>query len=393
MKRILIFSLAYFPKYVGGAEIAIKEITDRIDSNEIQFDMITLRFDSALPKKELVGNVAVHRIGFAKKNPTHDELTKFPMYMTKVFYPLLAFLKAVQLYRKEKYDKMWCMMSYMGFPAVLFQIFYKQIPFILTLQEGDTISHITKRWRIRLVSPLYKLVFRRASLVQVISKYLGNFAEDMGFREKLVVISNGVDVEKFRIQNSEFIIKKLKNTLGFRDTDKILITTSRLVTKNAVDVIIKSLKYLPENVKLIVVGAGPEEKKLHTAMIEKGLEDRMKFLGYVSHENLLPYIQCADVFVRPSRSEGMGISFIEAMATGVPVVATPVGGIVDFISHQETGMFAEVDNPQSVAEQVRILLKDNALRQQIITNARALVEEKYDWDSIAQEIKNKVFSY
>ena len=67
MKKVLIFSLAYYPKHVGGAEVAIKEITDRIDERDIEFHMVTLRFDSTLQKVEKVGNVLVHRIGFTTK--------------------------------------------------------------------------------------------------------------------------------------------------------------------------------------------------------------------------------------------------------------------------------------------------------------------------------------
>jgi len=68
-KKILIFSLAYYPKHVGGAEVALKEITDRIDPAHIEFHMVTNRFDSTLPKTEKVGNVLVHRIGITTKNP------------------------------------------------------------------------------------------------------------------------------------------------------------------------------------------------------------------------------------------------------------------------------------------------------------------------------------
>jgi hypothetical protein len=67
--KILIFSLAYFPNMVGGAEVAIKEITDRIQSEEIDFSMVTLRYDSSLPKYEKIGNIKIHRIGFSVKNP------------------------------------------------------------------------------------------------------------------------------------------------------------------------------------------------------------------------------------------------------------------------------------------------------------------------------------
>ena len=73
MKRILVFSLAYHP-FVGGAEIAVKEITDRIGEGEITFDMITLRYDSRLPRVERVGNVMVHRIGFTRRAPSPADL-------------------------------------------------------------------------------------------------------------------------------------------------------------------------------------------------------------------------------------------------------------------------------------------------------------------------------
>ena len=86
MKKVLIFSLAYFPKHVGGAEIALKEITDRINTDEIAFHMVTLRFDSLLPEVEQVGNVLVHRIGFTKSDPQMSDLRAFPLHLNKFLF-------------------------------------------------------------------------------------------------------------------------------------------------------------------------------------------------------------------------------------------------------------------------------------------------------------------
>src|SRR3989338_1549214 len=158
--KILIFSLSYYPKYVGGAEVAIKEITDRIAQDDIQFDMITLRFDSALPREERIGNVMVYRIGPTKKDPSADELVRFPMYLVKVLYPVLAAWKAFLLNRRERYDGAWAMMSYMGFPLVILRyVFGVKIPYVLTLQEGDSVEHVTQRLRIRSVSFLYAPIY------------------------------------------------------------------------------------------------------------------------------------------------------------------------------------------------------------------------------------------
>ena len=88
-KKILIFSLVYIP-HVGGAELAIKNETDRI--NDVAFDMVTLRFDSSLPKVEKIGNIMVYRIGFTKKDPTMADLIKFPLAINKLLFPFLACL-------------------------------------------------------------------------------------------------------------------------------------------------------------------------------------------------------------------------------------------------------------------------------------------------------------
>ncbi len=403
MKKILIFSLAYNP-FIGGAEIALKEITDRIDT--IQFDMITLRFDSTLPRYERIGNIDVYRIGFGKKNPTSTELLQFPLYVNKVLYPVLAFFKAISLYRKNHYDALWAMMSYMGFPIVFFRMFYKKVPYILTLQEGDPIPQITGRRRIRVVYYFFKKVFTDASVVQAISSFLLNFSRTMGFRGEGVVIPNGVDLKKFEIRRSKSEIDELRKILGIKDDEKVLITTSRLVPKNAVGDVIKSLVSLPKHTQFIIVGDGPDRALLGALAEREGVSDRVKFLGNVSYQEIPKYLAVSDIFIRPSLSEGLGNSFIEAMAARVPVIATPVGGIVDFLfdpdTNQEkepTGLFCEVENPLSIAKKVMMLLHRNFrstetfMREKIVYNAEKLVHEQYDWNLIAENMKREVFDY
>ena len=96
-KKILILSLAYYPKHVGGAEVAIKEITDRIRPQDIEFHMVTLRFDSTLPKVEKIGNVLVHRIGFSKEDPNAQDMTKFPLHLNKFIFQFSAYFHAKKL--------------------------------------------------------------------------------------------------------------------------------------------------------------------------------------------------------------------------------------------------------------------------------------------------------
>src|SRR3989344_4669151 len=260
-KRILILSLAYYPELVGGAEVAIKEITDRFSNEETVFDMVTLRLNSKLPKFEKIGNVNVYRIGFTKNNPLAKDLVSFPLYINKVFFPIMATWEAWKLDRKNHYEGVWAMMSYMGMVAALIQIFVRKIPFVLTIQDGDDFRHILGRARIKLFVPLIKMGFRRATVVQPISTYLANWAKNMGAKN-IVIVPNGVNLGKFQNPKNNFQSEEIRKKYGIKANEKVVITTSRLVPKNGVDVLIKAMRYLPLEVKLLIVGDGPLHSNL-----------------------------------------------------------------------------------------------------------------------------------
>lgn len=397
MKRILIFSLAYYPDVVGGAEVAIKEITDRIAPEDIAFDMVTLRFDSTLPKFERIGNVNVYRIGFTQKSPSIADLVRFPLALNKYFFPVIGFLKARSLHKKNNYDGAWSMMAnYAGFAALFFKMCFPKVRFLLTLQEGDPIEYI--KHRVRFVYPIFRRIFTHADFVQTISHYLAGFARNMGYSGPLEVVPNAVNVAHFAQEYPEQELAILRRHLGKKEGDIFLITTSRMVTKNAVDEVIRALPFLSPEVKFLILGIGPDEEMLRKLVHEKRVDGRVQFLGQVLHEDMPKYLKVSDIFIRPSRSEGLGNSFLEAMAAGLPVIATPVGGIPDFLfdpdqnpDHEPTGLFANIDDPASIVHQVKRLIADKDLRARLFVNGRTLVAEKYDWKLIARDMKEKVF--
>ena len=94
----------------------------------------------------------------------------------------------------------------------------------------------------------------------------------------------------------------------------------------------------------------------------------------------------ADIFVRHSLSEGLGNAFLEAMACDVPVIATPVGGIVDFIRDGETGILTRVNDIEQLCTKMVQVLADIDLKRKLINNGRNLVIERYSWDGIAQKM-------
>lgn len=397
MKRILIFSFVYYPDVVGGAEVALKEITDRVSPSEFSFDMITLRFNKDLPSFERVGNVNVHRIGIVGTDPSIADLGRFPLSLNRYIYPFSAFIKAYRLHRQNPYDGIWAMMAnYAGFAALFFKMRFPKVRYLLTLQEGDPISYI--KHRVRFVYPIFRRIFTRADFIQTISNYLADFARDMGYAGALEVIPNAVNVTHFAQEYSDEELFVLKQKLGKKDGDKFLITTSRMVRKNAVDEVIRALPMLGKHIKFLVLGIGPDEEMLRLLARRLGVEDRVHFIGQVLHTDMPKYLKVSDIFIRPSRSEGLGNSFLEAMAAGLPVIATPVGGIPDFLfdpdanpEHEPTGLFASVDDPASIARQVNRLLEDHALAIKLFTNGHTLVVKKYDWGLIVREMSEKVF--
>lgn len=388
-KRILIFSLVYYPNFIGGAEVAIKEITDRLHG-DFEFDMVTLRLDAHLPSIERIGNVTLYRVGWTggDKKVSPDSLPK-SLHFNKYAMLLTGLWKAIQLHRKHKYVIIWSMMAtYNSFAALFFKLLYPKVKFLLTLQEGDPIPFIKKRaiplW------PLFKMIFTRADTIQAISKYLADFGLEMGAKCPVVVVPNAVDIKHFTKEYKEEEINEVKDKLGKKDGDVFLITTSRLVTKNAVEDILKSMPLLPENIKLIIAGRGHLEDSIRKLAIMLGVETRIQFIGWLAHTDIPKYLKASDIFIRVPISEGFGNSYVEAMACGLPCIATPVGGIVDFLKDRETGMFAEVRNPESVSKVVMELIRDPDLVSRIKRQSFDMVKEKYDWPIITDEMK-KIF--
>jgi glycosyltransferase involved in cell wall biosynthesis len=398
-KKILIFSLSYYPKYVGGAEVAIKEITDRIPSSEIEFHMVTLRYDSALPAVEKIGNILIHRIGFTQKNASIADLKKFPLFLNKFLYQLYAPFFALSLNKKHSYDALWAMMAHAtGIAASLFKLFKPRVPYILTLQEGDPPEYVE---RLALpVWPLFKRAFTKADRVQVISTFLGKWATRMGFPGEPILIPNAVDVERFSRTYPESELEALKDSLGKKMGDVFLITTSRLVHKNAVDDVIRALRDLPDNVHFLVLGTGPDEEKLKRLAERLRVKERVMFIGQVDHEELPKYLKVSDIFIRPSRSEGMGNSFVEAFAVGIPVIATQEGGLSDLIFDEKrnpdkpiTGWAVSKDSPKEITDAVLDVMSRPEKVRAVVRVAKALAHDVYDWNLIARDMKSAVFNY
>jgi len=407
-KKVLIFSVVYYPQFVGGAEVAVKEITDRLSTSDYEFHLIALRLNKDLPKEERFGNVFIHRIGFAGEMKERADSLRFPLHYAKYFYPFLAAWKGWRLSRKHNFTFTWGLMAnYSGFGALFFKLLKPRIPFMLNLQEGDPPEYIEKtafrvgtgkvrvpvHWFMR---PVFRMIFKRADIITALSNYLADWGKKNGFKGKPIVVPNGVDTKNFDIEILKSERLKIREELGIKEDDVALVTTSRLVVKNGVGDVVSSLSKLPENIKFVILGEGYLKEELVALASREKVSDRVIWVGFVPHEEMPKYLKACDIFIRPSLSEGFGNSFIEAMAARLPVIATPVGGIVDFLfdpsntsGQAATGYFCKPENPESIAEVVKEIVVDPQ-KQQIIETAYKMAKEKYDWDLVASQM-NSVF--
>lgn len=369
---------------VSGAEVAIQEITDRID--DIEFHLITLLFDATRPRIEKIGNVTVYRVGFGGA------------YLSKVFYVPLSALLARTLHKKLAFDALWSVMTYMLFPVLLAKAFGVRVPHILTLQDGDPYERVFERWFIRPLTPMLDYGFRTARKVQAISGYLGEWATRRGYVGDVEIIYNGANMRDFEEQVDEAGLARIRNELGKKEGDIYIVTTSRLVHKNGIDTVIEALPLLPEHVSFIIVGGGADEEKLKALARELGVSHRTKFVGLVDRTQTPLYRRVSDIFARPSRSEGLGNSFVSAMAARMPVIATQEGGIKEFLfdakrnpEKETTGWAVRAGNAQDVADAVLDIIAHPDMVQKVTDTAYRLAHEYYNWDTIARAMRTRVF--
>ncbi|MGB0757285.1 MAG: glycosyltransferase family 4 protein [Patescibacteria group bacterium] len=398
MKKVLIFSFNYYPQFVGGAEVAIKEITDRIAPDDIEFHMVTLRFDKNLPEVEKIGNVLVHRIGFTKPDASIEDLSQSPLKYNKYLYQFAAAFKALRLHAEHRYSGIWAMMAIScAVPAAIFKLFNPKVPYVLTLQEGDPVENLERK-----AKPLWLLFtrgFTSADIIQPISQYLADWAKKRSPKTPIETIYNGSNPRDFNPTFTEKDLENYKQKLGKTDNDIYLVTTSRCVHKNGVDDVIRALPLLPDNVSFIIVGGGAEEESYKKLAKELGVEKRARFIGQVDRTETPIYRAISDIFVRPSRSEGFGISFASAMAARLPIIATQEGGIAEFLFDEKrnpnkptTGWAVDKDSPDQIAQAVKDILTHPDKVKIVTDNAYTLAHEKYNWDSIAKDMKDKIFT-
>jgi len=361
--RILELCAFYHPIHEGGAEVFAKELSERL-AKENKVLMITGRFDGKLQKKENVNGVEVVRVPMLMVS--NLKLLSF------LFFSVLEGIR-----RRKEFDVAQGTMAFSAGTAavVLKKLLHKRA--VVTIQGGDMGDYKENSGKFGgIIRPVVSWTLRNADVVHAVSRDLERKARELGAKN-IIMIPNGVDTEKFRRKGNK------RRELGL-EGNKVILTVSRLSHKNGVDTLIEAFgkirKEIP-NAELLIIGKGEDEAKLR-----KMAGEGVRFLEPVPHEQLAEYYSAADVFCRPSRDEGFGIVFIEAMACGTVPVGTSVGGITDIIQDGENGLLVKPDRPNELAGAIVRILKDEKLGKRLSEAGVMEANKKFSWDGITAKI-------
>jgi len=204
------------------------------------------------------------------------------------------------------------------------------------------------------------------------SKYLKKIIQNWGVDgEKIKVIYNSLDIPQ-NIEDKESI-RKVLNFDG-----KYIISAGRLVSWKGFYSLINIMPNLLKrfsNIKLLIVGDGPEKEKLQDAVRSLDLEDNVVFLGSVNHKTLLHHMKASDIFVLNTAYEGFSHILLEAMAMSVPIITTAVGGNVELIEYKKDGILVEYNNSGELTDAILTLLTDDFFAETLVNNAGIKVKE------------------
>jgi len=269
--------------------------------------------------------------------------------------------------------------AYGYFPSFVggFAQLMRGTPLVVTPHSDPGTPTLSKRLFDWAIPPL---TIRRAHRVIAVTNVEAQHLRGLGVHPgRIRVIPNGVDLSEF---------SGLRRQRQPRDEAELLFVGRVYPRQKGLDYLVKALAQLPpqRRVRLVVVGedwGGVAD--LRSLARTLGIEDRILFKGLLARDEVLRAYASADVFVLPSLFEPFGIVLLEAMAAGLPVVASRVGGIVDVVEDGKTGLLVPPRNPQAIADAIERLLSNPTLRQRMGAEAR-MRAPAYSWEELVPRI-------
>jgi glycosyltransferase involved in cell wall biosynthesis len=239
-------------------------------------------------------------------------------------------------------------------------------------------GYISNTWNLQLYNVMDRLVLKLATRVLAVSEGIKQTLLHSGLSPSRVrVIVNAVDFPKSN--GSGHTSRDAKRAShGVNREDFIVGYVGRLSREKGLIHLFAACAQLSRNgvpLRVLIVGDGPQRNELENLSLELGLGDRVLFTGF--QEDIAEWILCMDVFILPSLTEGTPIALLEAMAYGIPAIASAVGGVPQVIKHGETGILVSPGRAEEISNAILALFEDPAARQKLAQNALMAVKTRY----------------
>jgi glycosyltransferase involved in cell wall biosynthesis len=388
--RICFLVESYHP-VVGGMEAQARILAEDFTAAGHDVMVLTRRSDPALPPVERTAGITVYRLP-----PTGNGQLKR--------WGLLATALPALVRKRREYDVVHVMgFRVLGAPTLLLSRFLKKKCVLRAETDGEMsgeffapglrrIGMTPSSWPVRPLLRLRNRILRRGECFVSISSAITDELIRGGIAaERILYIPNSVDTRRFTPANSGEK-EQLRRRFGFPANAPLAIFTGRLVTSKGLPVLLAAWRELlvlhSEAILLLVGGGGADlhncEAQLKASVAAQGMERSVRFTGDVV--NVHDYLRAADLFVFPTEMEAVGISLIEAMACGLPVVSTLVGGLVDIVVPGENGLAIEPGDNAALCRWMTTLIDDpafaaklgrNGLRTVTVRFAREMVASRY----------------
>ncbi|MGZ9165182.1 MAG: glycosyltransferase family 4 protein [Anaerolineales bacterium] len=367
MPRIAMLIQKYYP-HVGGAERQIQRLVPHLQTRGFEVCIIT-RHEPGLSRFEMVNGAPVYRLVCPGPKP----LAAF-FYIGSAFL-LLSRLRPDLIHAHEVLSP--------ASAALLAKRFYGW-PVIVKVLRGGMRGDIDKLKRRPFWKQRFRALCQGVDSFVVISHEIDQELTALGVpSQKRAFIPNGVDTETFAPLTDSHK-KNLRAELLLSADGPLVLYLGRLTSEKRVDHLISiwpTMRSAFPQAQLLIVGAGPEEPRLRTqSMSIPGVE----FTGQVNDP--LSYLQAADLFVLPSATEGLSNSLLEAMSTGLPVLATSVGGTPDVITHGENGYLIPPDDPPALETGLIDLLANPSLCAHMGAQGRRRIQTDFSLESVANRL-------
>ena len=364
--RILIINSEY-PPIGGGAANASENIAGVLVKMGQEVTVMTSKY-RGLPWREQKDGVLIRRVLARRKRADRSlayEQISFLLGGSLAVIPLMAGWKPHVV------------LAFFGMPcggiAYGTQILFRT-PYIVSLRGGDVPGFRPYDFAFyhRLISPFLHQVWERADGVVANSRGLRSLAQRFDRHVPIQIIPNGVDGDRFTPVERDWV------------TPRILFV-GRVVYQKGLDLLFHALSNIGDlDWKLTVVGDGPQLPVLERLARRLEITDRVHFAGWKRGDELVAAYQNANLFVYPSRHEGMPNAVLEAMASGLPVIATRISGNEELLLQGETGTLVEPENQQELETALTGLVSNPDLRKKMGEASRERVLGHYSWQAVAE---------